>query len=354
MTNQRTVHLNAFETTLAGSMTDTATSMTVVEAGSLAAPCWLVIDKDDPVRREYVFVSAVAGTTLTVTRYQSGSAALSGITHSAGASVVLTPTRQSFDDLHDRIEAHTHTGTGTPNTGAKLDHGAALNGLADDDHPQYLLASGSRAMAGALNMGGNNITNPGTVGGLTLADLMPVGSVIMTGQAAAPSGWLLCDGAAVSRTTYAALFAAIGTAYGAGDGSTTFNLPNVQQRFPLGKAPSGTGGTLGETGGAIDHTHTQPTHTHTGPSHTHTGPSHSHGAGTLVANANFDVDTNVAKDGAANVQQDGHGHSISGSTATGGTGNTGSGGTGNTGSGGGDDTGASNPPFVTFNFIIKT
>lgn len=46
-----------------------------------------------------------------------------------------------------------------------------------------------------------------------------------------PEGWLRCNGAAVSRTTYAALFAVIGTKYGSGDGSTTFNLPNLHHRF---------------------------------------------------------------------------------------------------------------------------
>lgn len=51
---------------------------------------------------------------------------------------------------------------------------------------------------------------------------------------AAPDGWLICDGAAVSRTLYAELFAAIGTAYGAGDGTTTFNIPNLVNQFPEG------------------------------------------------------------------------------------------------------------------------
>ncbi len=81
------------------------------------------------------------------------------------------------------------------------------------------------------------------------------GTIVMTGRATAPIGWLLCDGAAVSRTTYAELFAAIGTVFGVGDGSTTFNVPDLRQRFPLGKAGSGTGATLGGTGGAIDHVH---------------------------------------------------------------------------------------------------
>ncbi len=63
---------------------------------------------------------------------------------------------------------------------------------------------------------------------------LPVGFVAMYGTATPPTGWLLCDGAAVARTTYANLFAVIGTSYGAGDGSTTFNLPSFQQRFPIG------------------------------------------------------------------------------------------------------------------------
>jgi microcystin-dependent protein len=77
----------------------------------------------------------------------------------------------------------------------------------------------------------------------------------MTGRTSVPTGWLLCNGQAVSRTTFADLFAAIDTTYGIGDGSTTFNVPDMRQRFPLGKAASGTGSGLGDTGGAIDHVH---------------------------------------------------------------------------------------------------
>lgn len=64
--------------------------------------------------------------------------------------------------------------------------------------------------------------------------VIPPGVPAMYGGASAPSGWLFCDGAAVSRTTYAALFAAIGTTFGAGDGLTTFNLPDFRGRSPLG------------------------------------------------------------------------------------------------------------------------
>jgi microcystin-dependent protein len=66
----------------------------------------------------------------------------------------------------------------------------------------------------------------------------PTGTVSMWATATAPTGWLLCDGSAVNRTTYADLFALLSTTYGAGDGSTTFNLPNFASRFPLGYSAS--------------------------------------------------------------------------------------------------------------------
>lgn len=74
----------------------------------------------------------------------------------------------------------------------------------------------------------------------------------MFGGAAAPSGYLLCDGTAVSRTTYSDLFNIVGTAFGPGNGTTTFNVPDLRQRFPLGKSASGVGSTLGGTGGTDD------------------------------------------------------------------------------------------------------
>lgn len=83
-----------------------------------------------------------------------------------------------------------------------------------------------------------------------------------------PSGWLLCDGAAVSRATYAALFTVIGTTYGVGDGSTTFNVPNTKGRVLVGKDAAQTEfDALAETGGAKTHTLVtgeMPAHTHAG------------------------------------------------------------------------------------------
>lgn len=66
------------------------------------------------------------------------------------------------------------------------------------------------------------------------SDTLPIGTQVAYGGAIPPTGWLICDGSAVSRTTYAELFKVIGTSYGAGDGSTTFNLPNKKGRVSAG------------------------------------------------------------------------------------------------------------------------
>ena len=66
------------------------------------------------------------------------------------------------------------------------------------------------------------------------SDTLPIGTQVAYGGAVPPTGWLICDGSAVSRTTYAELFKVIGTSYGAGDGSTTFNLPNKKGRVSAG------------------------------------------------------------------------------------------------------------------------
>lgn len=85
--------------------------------------------------------------------------------------------------------------------------------------------------------------------------LVPTGSVSAFAGSSAPTNWLLCDGSNVSRTTYSDLFAVIGTTFGAGDGSTTFGLPNLKGKVPVGKDSSQTEfDTLAETGGAKTHT----------------------------------------------------------------------------------------------------
>lgn len=123
---------------------------------------------------------------------------------------------------------------------------------------------------------------------------MPPGSVVPFAGSVAPGGYLLCDGSAVLRSRYPLLFAAIGTTYGAGNGTTTFNLPNLQGRVISGRDSGQTEfDTLGETGGQKTHTLTVgeiPAHSHTGTTdssgaHTHTGTTDSAGAHTHTSNA---------------------------------------------------------------------
>ena len=113
----------------------------------------------------------------------------------------------------------------------------------------------------------------GTVGAV------PAGGVIPFAGSTAPAGWLLCFGQAVSRSQYGELFAVLGTSYGSGDGSTTFNLPDLRGRVVAGvdnmggtaasrltsTTITGGGDAVGEVGGSQTHTLTtseMPSHTH--------------------------------------------------------------------------------------------
>jgi hypothetical protein len=120
------------------------------------------------------------------------------------------------------------------------------------------------------------------VPGTTSTNLgLPIGVTLPYAGTTAPPGFLLCDGSAVSRTTYAALFSIIGIRSGAGDGSTTFNVPDARGRAIYGMG-TGVTATLGGTFGALSHVHAGPSHSHSiaAPSSIHT-----HGATTGAAGA---------------------------------------------------------------------
>lgn len=167
---------------------------------------------------------------------------------------------------------------------------------------------------------------------LTLDDeggAVDTGDIKMTGSASTPAGWLLCNGQAVSRTTFAALFAAIGTAYGVGNGTTTFNVPDLRQRFPMGQAASGTGATLGASGGTIDHVHGLDTATSHARVSFLTSSPHGRMQRKTVTTWAETVEI-VATSGAANTTTTTLGAALGGNSDT------------------------ANPPFQTVRFLIKT
>jgi microcystin-dependent protein len=172
------------------------------------------------------------------------------------------------------------------------------------------------------------------------------GDLKATARATAPDGWLLCDGAAISRTTYRDLFDAIVTTYGVGDGATTFNVPDMRGRVPVGEDGSAgrlsANDALGRAGGEEKHTLTEAELA-----------SHGHGDGSLA--------TGVAGD---------HSHSTNSNAIFGGGGNwgtqpgAGAGFVGNAGNHSHDVTGSTSAagggsahnnmqPFQVVNWLVK-
>jgi microcystin-dependent protein len=151
--------------------------------------------------------------------------------------------------------------------------------------------------------------------------LMPPGAITLWATGTAPSGWLLCQGQEVSRTGFADLFTVISTTYGVGNGTTTFNIPNLQGRVPVGFDSTQTEfDALGETGGAKTHTLTAQQI----PAHTHTVADYSSASGSGTFIAPFD------------------------------TSSTGPNNTHTTSSVGGGEAHNNLQPYITLNYIIKT
>lgn len=196
-------------------------------------------------------------------------------TEGTTSNVIVSAYAQTLLDDADAASARATLGLGTISTLSSIStsniddnaiNATKLNISGNGTSGQYVTSDGD---------GSFSYTTPPSVSSFASGMLMPYAG------ATAPSGWLLCYGQAISRTTYADLFAALGTTYGVGDGSTTFNLPDLRGRTIAGQDDMGgasanrltnqTGGldgdTLGATGGAETHTLTtdqMPSHAHSG------------------------------------------------------------------------------------------
>lgn len=135
---------------------------------------------------------------------------------------------------------------------------------------------------------------------ISFSDGIPAGVIMVWGASSAPTNWLICDGSAVSRSTYASLFNAIGTTYGSGNGSTTFNLPDLRGRVAVGKDIEGSLSTLGATGG----TQTVTLDINQIPSHNHGGSTSTTGAHTHSLSGSNGGSTNLGPSVTSNSNGD--------------------------------------------------
>jgi microcystin-dependent protein len=330
-----------------------ATTLAVASTdGYPDVPFTIAIDRGTS-DEEACLVTALTSNSFTVTRGFDGTTKFS---HDVGSPVEHCGVALDLDDANDHIW----------NTSR-------------DDHEQYLTEE--RLLATDLSAA------PGV-------SSLPVGTIVMTGRSTAPdSNWRICNGDAVSRSTLSALFAAIGTAYGVGDGVASFNLPDLRGRFPIGKSFVGRTQatethTLGEDGGEEFHTlttselpahnHTQNAHSHTQGTHRHTGTTgtageHTHTvngglsafitaevdtghAGRAIPNAGTGAETYTHTDQATYANNGfgspgvHHAHTFTSNYANPGATNEA---TATNQATGGDDAHENMPPYLTINFMIR-
>ena len=175
---------------------------------------------------------------------------------------------------------------------------------------------------------------------LTGIEGIPTGTITPWSQASAPTGFLECDGAAVSRSTYAALFAIISDTYGAGDGSTTFNLPDLTDKVAVHKsnnknfASTGGANTVTPTGNVAGSTANATLSTAQLASHSHSGTYNINDYGIAEAQG-FPTRANIAAANTGNTGSgQGHSHNMSANFA--------------------GDANSVLQPFLTLIYIIKT
>lgn len=331
---------NAVATALTGSVTATSTSFSIAATtgwptGATGNKFWVTIDRGTP-SEEHIPMTSRVGNVLTCLLADRGADGGTAFTHEAGATVEHTTSATEADDAN-ALAAEVTTLGGT-----------------------VVTTTAPQALTNKTFSGAGNVFGP--------AQTIPPGVILEYAGAAAPTGWLLCDGAAVSRATYAALFAIIGTTHGTGDGSTTFNLPDRRDRVAVGASGTKARGSTGGSADAITVSHSH-SHSHGASSgtesadHSHSGQTggrsadHVHALGISDAGGLGGGGSLVRKGGVPGENSGGatadHSHAFS----TGGrsaahthgiTVNTDATAAGSSG------TGANLQPYVAENFIIKT
>lgn len=235
---------------------------------------------------------------LQVTAYPGGTSNIVNVTGTAGESVLtISPAEVTFGK-QTTLNAPTFINSGSvPALTLTTDAGYVGDVLRVKHGATTVFAISSSGTLSTTNLSVNsspNITDftnmqhdhssPAQGGQAT-----PPGVIVAFGGTSAPAGWLLCDGTAVSRATFYALFSSIGTVYGAGNGTQTFNVPDLRGRTALGAS---VGFAAGSSGGTVSHTLT----TDQMPGHWHS-IDHTHGGGTTADNTATHTHTAHAADG---------------------------------------------------------
>ena len=223
---------------------------------------------------------------------QNDTSQIATFTQGSGANVSVAAGKQAIIYADGKgstaavIEIKPNTADASVVTATLADDAVTAAKIADDAVGADAVADNSIGAA-AINISGNGTSGQAVVsdgdGSFSYtSNIVPSGALMPFAGTSAPTGYLLCDGSAVSRSTYATLFAALdnGNIYGAGDGSSTFNLPDLRGRVIAGQDDMGgssanrltnqsgglNGDTLGDTGGSETHTLTTAqlaSHTHT-------------------------------------------------------------------------------------------
>lgn len=338
----------AQKTTLTAGMNNSATSFSVTDGSTFPAgsnPFVVVVDRGLATEEKILISSRVGNSFNVLERAYDGSSAQS---HSLGAVVEHILDAYTIEQANRYVNLQTakgdlvvHDGTTTQKIGTGSNSTVLVADSAQSTGVKWAQIEAASISSGAIAAIADQVESLITPSGI------PAGVITQYAGPSAPTGWLLCEGQSLSTTTYAAIFEAFGGAAGGGyrygGAGSSFNLPNLKGRIPVGKdSTQGEFDNLGETGGAKTHTlllAEMPSHTHTGTTassglHQHFYSDHPlsgnkiYGSGSTYENRAAEIDA-TSNDGT-------HTHTFT--TAAAGTG-----------------TAHNNlQPYIVVNYIIKT